>query len=519
MTDWYGGKDAVAQMKAGNDMIMPGMPSQVDAIIAAVKNGSLEMKVLDKNVERILQILVLSPRFKQYPFSNKPDLKAHAVVARQAAADGIVLLKNNQSALPLATSIKKIAVFGNASYETYSGGTGSGDVNEAYTVNIAQGLVNAGFDVNKTLEQGYEKYILAEKAKQPKPANPLMALLMPPPPVPQMPVDPISPALLAAESDAAIITLGRNAGEGGDRKNIAGDFQLTQVEADMIEKVCDAFHAKAKKVIVILNIGGVIETASWCEKPDAILLAWQGGQETGNAIADIITGKVNPSGKLATTFPLAYEDVPSSSNFPGKILASQPASGGSGDQNEIIAAFFNPPPAEVVYEEGIYVGYRYFNSFGVKTAFPFGFGLSYTTFGYSALKLASPEFNGKKLVSVTITNTGKAAGREVVQMYVSAPAKAIDKPRMELKGFQKTKLLQPGESQTLNFTMDARSLSSFHTSISAWVLEPGAYTINVGASIDDIKLDSKFTVKKQVITEKVNPVLAPQRVINELVRK
>lgn len=517
MTDWYGGKNCIDQMKAGNDMIMPGRPKQIEEMINAVKSGSLDIKVLDKNVERILSVMLNSPHFKEYAYSDKPDLVAHATVARAAATEGIILLKNANNALPLGNSVKKIAAFGNASYDTFSGGTGSGDVNEAYTVSISEGLANSGFDLEKTLKSQYENYISNAKSKREKPTDPIAALLEPNPGETEMGVELLSASLLADECDAAIITIGRNAGEGHDRKNNEGDFKLTQTELKMVARVSTAFHKAGKKVIVILNIGGVVEVASWRDMSDAIVLAWQGGQETGNSIADIVSGKVNPSGKLTSTFPMKYEDVPSASNFPGKETAK--SSIPPGFDFGWITGFIYPTPAEIVYEEGIYVGYRYYETFAVKPAYEFGFGLSYTKFEYSGLKIASPDFRGKQSVSVIVKNTGSVAGREVVQLYISAPAGKIDKPKSELKGFAKTKLLKPGESETITLTLNARDLSSFNTASSAWIADAGKYDVLIGASSADIRLTGSFNLKKAVVSEKVNNVMAPQVAIKELSKK
>jgi beta-glucosidase len=517
MTDWYGGKDCVAQMKAGNDMIMPGRPAQIEEMINAVNSGVLDIKVLDKNVERILNVMLNSPHFKGYKYSDKPDLKANAEIARAAATDGIVLLKNMNSTLPLGSSIKKVAAFGNASYETFSGGTGSGDVNEEYTVSISQGMANAGYELEKTLKTQYENYIVEARSKQPKFTDPIAALMNPSQPVPEMGVEMLSARLLADECDAAVITIGRNAGEGKDRENVEGDFKLTQTERNMVERVSTAFQKVGKKVIVILNIGGVVEVASWRDMPDAIVLAWQGGQETGNSIADILSGKVNPSGKLASTFPMKYEDVPSATNFPGRITGK--SSHVPGPDDTWIAPFMFPTPAEIIFEEGIYVGYRYYETFGVKPAYEFGFGMSYTKFEYSELKIASPDFKGKQSVSVTVKNSGSVAGREVVQLYISAPDGKVDKPKAELKGFAKTKLLQPGESQTLTLTLTARDLSSFNTSASAWIADAGKYQVLIGASSADIKLNGSFNLKKAIVSEKVNNGLPPQIPIKELSKK
>ena len=518
MTDWYGGIDCIAQMNAGNDMIMPGRPKQVTEMINAVNTGKLDIKVLDKNVERILTVMLNSPHFKGYKYSDKPDLTDHAKVARAAATEGVILLKNTNNALPLGSSIKKIATFGNASYETFSGGTGSGDVNEAYTVSISQGLANTGFELEKTLKAQYENYINESKSKKQKPADPIAALLEPNSGESEMGVEMLSAKLLADECDAAIITIGRNAGEGNDRKNVEGDFKLTKTELSMVARVSTAFHKVGKKVIVILNTGGVVEVASWRDMPDAIVLAWQGGQETGNSIADIVSGKVNPSGKLTSTFPMKYEDVPSASNFPGRATGKTPEMPKGVDLGWI-AGFLFPTPTEIIYEEGIYVGYRYYETFGVKPAYEFGFGLSYTKFDYSGLKVASPDFKGKQSVSVTVMNAGSVAGREVVQLYIAAPVSKIDKPKRELKGFAKTKLLHPGESQTLSLTLNARDLSSFNTDASAWIADAGKYEVLIGASSSDIKLTGSFNLKKAVVSEKVNNVLAPQVTIKELVKK
>jgi beta-glucosidase len=181
--------------------------------------------------------------------------------------------------------------------------------------------------------------------------------------------------------------------------------------------------------------------------------------------------------------------------------------------------FLYPVPAEITYEEGIYVGYRYYNTFDVKPAYEFGFGLSYTKFEYTNLKIGLPEFKTKQTVTFTVKNTGNVAGREVVQLYVGAPAGKLDKPKSELKGFAKTKLLQPGESQTITLTLIARDLSSFNTLSSSWIADAGKYQIMIGASSIETKLTGTFNLKKAIVSEKVNPVLAPEKEIKELVRK
>ncbi len=505
MTDWFGGKDAVAQMKAGNDLLMPGTAAQKKAITDAINDGTLDKKVLDENAVRIVNYILGSQSYKKYAFSNKPDLKAHAAVARAAAADGMVLLKNETNALPLGKNSKYIAAFGNTSYDFISGGTGSGDVNEEYTVSLVQGLSNAGYQVDDDVKNAYTAYIAAEKAKHPRKSF-FEEFMNPTPPVPEFAFDNGLLSKKAAEADIALITLGRNAGEGADRK-VENNFDLSEAENTLIKNVADAFHAKNKKVVVVLNIGGVIEVASWRDKVDAILLAWQPGLEAGNAVADVLSGKVNPSGKLASTFPVKYEDVPSAKNFPGKEFPDQATTGSFG---------FRMIPAEVTYEEGIYVGYRYYNTFNVKPAYEFGYGLSYTNFEYSNLKLSSASFKDKIVATADITNTGKTAGKEVVQLYITAPSGKLDKPAEELKGFAKTDLLQPGQSQKITFTINAEDLSSFNTDVTAWIADAGTYMVKIGSSSTNIKQTANFSLPKEIVVEKCNKVLIPQVSINEL---
>jgi len=488
MTDWFGGKDPVAQMKAGNDLLEPGTPRQQQAIIDAVKNGTLDVKVLDQNVERVLLYILKTPSFKKYQYSSTPDLNAHAATSRQAAADGMVLLKNRNAALPLNKGLK-VALFGVASYKTITGGTGSGEVNVAYVVSIEEGLSHAGYLVDQSLKTKYITQIQEDLKAHPK----KMLTLGTPRLVPEPELTGDEIVRAAEQNDIAILTISRNAGEGADRK--VADFNLSGSEKEQLKTIENLFHVEDKKLIVVLNIGGVIETASWKYDADAILLAWQPGLEGGNAVADVLSGAVDPSGKLAQTFPVKYEDVPSAKYFPGT-----PAD----------------HPAEVVYQEGIYVGYRYYNTFGVKTAYPFGYGLSYTKFAYSNLKLSSITFNKKLTAAVTITNTGKVAGKEVVQLYVSAPHVGLDKPSEELKAFGKTGLLKPGESQTITLTLNPKDLASFNTDASAWIADAGKYEVKIGASSEDIKLVKSFTLAKTLTVEKDHKALAPQVTIDEL---
>ncbi len=460
MSDWISGHDFVAQVKAGTDLLMPG-PYQVNTIIKAVKDGRLSEKILDRNIENILNLVLKSPRFKDYKFSDQPKSEENAKIARNAATEGMILLKNTGNVLPFSKQVNSVALFGNSSYDTYIGGSGSGYVITKYKVSIFDGIENAGYKADASLKDIYKSYM---RVNAPKQTDILATMMGAKKRAPEMPLEASLVEKMADLSDIAIFTIGRKSGESADR-NIEGDFDLSDNEQKNIELLVDKYHAKGKKVIVVMNIGGVIETASWKNKPDAILLAWQPGIEAGNAIADLLTGKVTPSGKLAVTFPLSYSDVPSAKSFPGEVV--------KGDS--IIKRV-------VIYKEGIYVGYRYYNTFGVSTSYPFGYGLSYTSFKYSNLKLNSKVFNNSLEVTVTVTNTGNVPGKEIVQLYLNAPAGKIDKPSLELKNFAKTELLKPGKSQDVKFTIHAKDLASYYSSRSAWIADQGVYNVKVGAS-------------------------------------
>jgi beta-glucosidase len=502
MTDWFGGKNAVEQIKAGNNLLMPGLPPQKKAIIDAVKNGQLDLKVLDKNVTEILNIVLLSPTFKGYKFSDNPPLSANAKIAREAAAESMVLLKNEGKTLPIVPGTS-VALFGNNSQELIAGGTGSGDVNKMYTVPLSDGMFRAGYTLNADLYRAYSKYLETENLKRPKKTG-IEAMMSPTVPIAEMSVSDEQIQQSASQSTIAVIAIGRNAGEGADRKTV-DDYYLTEKEKSLIKRVSDAFHAQNKKVLVVLNIGGVIDVMQWRDAADAILLAWQPGLEGGNAITDVISGKVNPSGKLATTFPAKYEDDITAKNFPGKEIPGTEKAGLFGQK---------VVDAEVIYEEGVYVGYRYYNSFGVQPAYSFGHGLSYTSFSFSNLKLSGVQMTDQIQVSVTVTNTGTVAGKEVAQLYVSAPTGKMDKPAAELKGFGKTRMLQPGESQELSFSLNASDLASFNTALSAWTAEAGEYTVKFGNAMQAM-VSGSFKLPKEVVVEKVNKVIVPKVVINE----
>ena len=411
VTDWFGGKDAVTQMIAGNDMLQPGRDNQYDMIIEGVKSGKLDESILNRSVKRVLELILQTPHFKEYKYSNRPDLKAHAAVTRQSATEGMVLLKNNNETLPFERKVRNIALFGCTSYDFIAGGTGSGNVNRAYTVSLLDGLKNAGYQIDEALKADYEQYIEAENKKNtPDSSQPFSRFMPVPRPTELIPTTKVLSEQVA-KADVALVTLGRTSGEFVDRN--VSDFELSEEELQLLKSVSQAFHAAGKKVVVVLNIGGVIETASWKKLPDAILLAWQAGQEGGNSVTDVLSGKVSPSGKLTMTFPNKLMDVASSTNFPMDARANTDVRNKEDKRSSVKNVDYTD------YEEDIFVGYRYFDSFGKQVSYPFGYGLSYTTFEY--VNPSVKVDNGIYSVSIDVKNVGKFAGKEVVQLYVSAP--------------------------------------------------------------------------------------------------
>lgn len=509
MTDWYGGQYAAAQMEAGNDLLMPGKLSQREELKKAVLNGRLSMEIIDRNVEHILQYILRTPRYKGYVADNNPDLKAHAVVTRNAATEGMVLLKNNKNVLPLGDKVKKVAVFGRTSYDFIAGGTGSGDVNHAYVVSLIDGLKNAGLQIDGNLQAAYEKYIPEAKTQLPKSKSKFAAFL-PKHLIPEMALSASDLQEAVKNNDAAIITIGKTSGEFADRY-ISDNFNLTAAEKKMVADVSAAFHKAGKKVIVILNVCGVIETKSWMDAPDAVLTAWLPGQEGGNSVADILVGKESPSGRLPMTWPVSYNDVPSKDNFPTPDDISD-------DQlTECLEGFADVRTTGArknfdytEYKEGIYVGYRYYDTKNVSVSYPFGYGLSYTSFKYGK-PAVTKDAEGNIEVAVAVKNVGKMAGKEVVQVYVAAPGKDMDKPARELKGFAKTEKLTPGQSETVTIKIPYKDLASFNEKDSRWQVEEGAYKVMVAKNAADAKPLTVVVDEKGGVTEEVLPSLLPEQ--------
>ena len=441
--------------------------------------------------------------------------KEHIALSRMAAGEGMVLLKNEKNTLPIRRGTK-VALFGKGTVDYVKGGGGSGDVTVEYIRNLYEGMKikedEGKVEVFDKLAKYYEKDIQKQYADGA---------------VPGMTVEPELPDELLNEAreytDTAVITICRFSGEGWDRKCEAaqdgyvldgeekrnselsakifenGDFCLTNAENAMVEKVKKAFP----HVIVVMNVGGIVDT-KWfrdCDETQSVLMAWQGGMEGGLATADILCGDVNPSGKLSDTYAKDLEDYPSTANF-----------------HE--SAFY------VDYTEDIYVGYRYFDTFGIKPAYefetnpgaaqrvkyPFGFGLSYTDFDWKVT--GASEENGVITVLTEVTNTGKTAGKEVIQLYYGAPQGKLGKPAKVLGAFKKTSILQPGERQILTLKIPVNQMASYDdlgkVCKSAYVLEAGEYAIYIGTNVRDAaKIDFTYVVKEDTVTEQLSRKAAP----------
>ena len=483
MSDWFAGdvnNSAYKQVLAGQDLIEPG---NVKAKLQkSIELGDLsEAKVTEAAVHIMAQVMK-SPSYNRLSVSNTPDLAAHATLARQAGAESMVLLRNEATALPIAAN-SKVASFGINQINTYKGGTGSGDVNAASTVTIGEGLANR-FQVSGALQDYYDDFYAKNKVYHAGQFGAKGYYTCAEAGVSSELTDLIAAA--ASEQEVAVVSIGRQAGEGADRTKGKGDYLLSDDETALIEAVSKAFHAQDKKVVVVLNVNGVIDTAQWSDKVDAILLAYMAGQETGHSVADVLSGTVNPSGKLAQSFPQSYASVPSSTSFPG------------------VDTDGNGTPDDLYYNEGIYVGYRYYSTFDKSVSYPFGFGLSYTSFSYTSPTIAKNTLvagaAGSLVLTATITNTGNVSGKEAAQVYVSAPEVKLQKPTIELKAFAKTKQLAPGATEQLNFTIPASILASFDDASNQWIVEPGSYSVYISPSSDvSAATPVTFNVKKEIV--------------------
>ena len=489
VSDWGAGYDEAAQIRAGNDLIQPGYDKNYHNLLKAAKEGSLSVKDLDRSVERILRLALKTNRYKGYRYSEAPDLTANAQASRALAEEGIVLLKNRKNALPV-TNDERIALFGVTSYDFIAGGTGSGDVHRPYVIDLKQGLANAGYTLDESVDSFYKEYMADEKMRCERINGDNGWQIDRERAIEVVPSELIRKA--AETSDCAIITFGRVFGEGKDR-NYHYNYLLSKDESRLLDEVSKAFHAKGKKVNVILNIGGYIDVWSWQNKADGIVLCWLPGQEGGNAVASILSGKVNPSGHLPSTMSKDYWKEPSADNFP-ILYADKPFNYSFYRQLDGRVRDMIKDIDYTEYKEGIYVGYRYFNTFRKRAiAYPFGHGLSYTDFKFSRMEVEDTEGGWK--ATVTVKNTGKVAGKDVVQLYVKAPHRGLDKPERELKGFAKTPLLNPGESCDVEIFISKESLASYDEASMSWVTEKGRYTFIAAKDALDCSKRKKVRIR------------------------
>ena len=430
VSDWGAVHDRLASLKGGLDLEMPGpRPRRVKAVVEAVRSGALDESALDESVRRILGIVF---KAAETPKGGKFDQAAHHTLARQIAADGMVLLKNN-GILPLKNQ-QHIAVIGRAAKVAYFQGGGSSHINPTQVDVPFKELQKLVRDAELSYAEGY-------------PADDSFNQLL---------IDEAVNHARRAEVALLYVDLPKSKeSEGYDR----ADLDLTPQQVALIKAVT----AVQPKTVVILNNGAPLVMSEWIDDTAAVLEAWMMGQAGGGAIADVLYGKINPSGRLAETFPLKLVDTPAYINFPG----------GNG---------------EVLYGEGIFIGYRYYDAKEMPVLFPFGFGLSYTTFAYSNPKVSSVTFKDVDglTVSVDVTNTGKVAGKEVVQVYVNDHKSRLVRPSKELKGFSKVEL-QPGETKTVTLALDFRAFAYFHPGYNHWITEDGEFDILIGASVKDIR--------------------------------
>ena len=496
MTDWFQPEVTADCVRAGNDLMMGGCQAQVDDIIRAAEDGTLTMDVIDRNVRNVLRFVLQTPGQNGLVPNYEAHLELGAPVALEAAEEGIVLLKNDASVLPL-DSDETVAVFGIGSYLFYPNGLGCADINKPYTINLLEGMKREGIKINQTVDRYYNKFIEAEQVQLYETntktwKNWFFGYKMPQEAI----LRPFFIEKRAADCDKAIITIARNIGEALDRDYVEGEYLLSPQERDMISAVCDIFHKAGKKVIIVVNTGSPIELGRECiEKADAILLAWQPGQEGGRAVARVLNGKVNPSGKLPVTWASDYYDIPSSKNFPIHYVFNwddvKPFGRESLKQTRNLGY--------TIYEEDIWVGYRYFDTFGKEVDFPFGFGLSYTSFEWSDARLEKKGRDAVK-ISICVKNVGDRPGKDVVQIYSTAPRiEGFETPAHELRAYGKTPLLQPGESVKMEWTIAYDDLASFHEDTMSWITQAGEHILSFGASSAEMKAEVQFDLSRDIV--------------------
>lgn len=430
---------------------------------------------------------------------------AHRRQAREIAAGGIVLLKNEEGILPISTDTP-IAVYGPGAYQTIIGGTGSGQVNVREKVSVLEGLKNAGYKITNEnwLKQAEQKY---EDARMSYKKAVLDMVDATPKEVPfrtryhkaynAIPfIPPVGDLPEKTDAEIAVYVISRNAGEGQDRFDREGDYRLTEMEEETIRTLCELYT----HIVLVINAGGMVDLSilDQCPKIHGVLFMHQPGMEAGNALADVISGKIPACGKLADTWAYAYKDYPASATF---------------SHNNGILEY-------EMYNEGIYVGYRYFDSFEVPVRYSFGFGLTYSEFTIETKKISfeNPESDSPKVcVQVEVTNSGtEYSGKEVVQVYAACPQTTLEKEYRKLVGFEKTDLLAPGESQTLKIEIPLYAMTSFDEELPGWILDAGTYGLFVGSSLEAARPAAAIRVEERVDWVKTEHNCPPEKVIETI---
>ncbi|QVY66076.1 glycoside hydrolase family 3 protein [Polaribacter sp. Q13] len=514
VSDWTKKRNTVLQMQAGCNLLMPGYKDQRAELIEVVNSGELSMEDLDYNVRKLLEFKMKTPAYKKIKSSGDLDISKHAQFIRDISGECMVLLKNENKALPFSKKIHKIALLGASSYELVGGGNGSGFVFAKHVVELDEALESEGYVLNKTLDNLYKEHFVVENERRPKRSGGATkngSGKIEPPRELQ-----ISDSKLKKElkkSDAVVITISRTSIEATDRGLAL--YKLNEEELRLISFTSKVCRSKGKKVIVVLNVTGAVETANWKHLADGIIMAFTPGQEVGYAITDVLSGKSNPSGKLPMTLANDYSDHLSSKNFP--IIDPEyyvaPVIIEAGGTSEPVTTSKKKVERNnkkiknyqyTNYEEDIWVGYRYFNTANKMVSYPFGFGLSYTTFEYGnpSIKKVGDTWEAK----IEITNTGNVAGKEIVQLYIKAAAGDIEKPNKELKAFGKTKILEPGAKEIVTMSFDAEDLASFNEKSSSWITDKGVYTAYFSENIEKCNQKIDFRVRKKY-KKKVSNVL------------
>ncbi|MBR1796906.1 MAG: glycoside hydrolase family 3 C-terminal domain-containing protein [Clostridiales bacterium] len=417
---------------------------------------------------------------------------AHSNEVRRLAGECVVVLKNDGT-LPIEEP-SKLALYGNGARHTIKGGTGSGDVNSRYVVNIEQGLKDAGFEITTgswldRYDEANTKHMdeyMAEVNRRAEQTGLPAAMIMFDYVPGVSPIPQVSPEDVKA-ADIAVYVLSRDSGEGGDRRAKKGDFYLSDDE----EAALDVITASFPRSVLVLNTGGIVSLGRYADKFSAILLLSQLGNLTGNIAADVITGKSDPSGRLSDSWCFDYAKYPNQEGF----------------------SINNGNADDEYYKEGVYIGYRYFDSFAVKPDYPFGFGLGYTTFETKAVKVSVDGLNVN--VEAQTVNTGKRAGKEVVQLYVASPHEMLDKPYKELVAYSKSESLKPGESGTISMSFSLAQIASYCDGCESKVLEAGDYILLAGSNSEEVTAVAKFIVEDKIKTEKLRNVFGDSGITDE----